>query len=67
MEDSKEETKESSTRPAADTDFEDPATFNKIQGMLNDRGVNYILTTVGDLFLNISSINLYSPRKRQQR
>ena len=50
MEDSKEETKQSSTGPA-DTDFEDPATFNKIETMLKERGVNYILTTVRPLFL----------------
>jgi hypothetical protein len=66
MEDSKEETKQS-TGPAADTDFEDPATFNKIEGMLKEKGVNYILTTVRVLFLNMLSINLCSLRKRQQR
>lgn len=49
MEDSKEETKQS-TGPT-DTDFEDPATFNKIETMLKERGVNYILTTVRLLFL----------------
>lgn len=49
MEDSKEETKQS-TGPA-DADFEDPATFNKIEAMLKERGVNYILTTVRPFFL----------------
>ena len=65
MEDSKEETKQS-TGPV-DTDFEDPATFNKIEAMLKERGVNYILTTVSVLFLNKLSINLCSLRRRQQR
>jgi hypothetical protein len=65
MEDSKEETKQS-TGPV-DSDFEDPATFNKIEAMLKERGVNYILTTVRVLFLNMASINLCSLRKRQLR